>query len=166
MAQSHPGAWPEWGGRVRDAIRMQRDIWNYHAKLDATTTTSAPGGPGRGSTRPTWYFWWRRGRSCGASWRSQPAIWWASVPVSAWASGRAALARPPARVFAGAGSSCCTFPGPLPAHAQLQHYLFEAIPYACLGLGLLLDRAWDGRHPSCEGLVLVVAGLFLLFLPS
>jgi dolichyl-phosphate-mannose--protein O-mannosyl transferase len=70
-------------------------------------------------------------------------------------------------VFAGAGFFLLYLPwGLSPRTLNFSHYLFEAIPYACLGLGLLLDRAWDGRHPLLpRGYVLVVAGLFLLFLP-
>mgnify|MGYP001027528787 CR=1 FL=1 len=55
---------------------------------------------------------------------------------------------------------------PSPRTLNFSHYLFEAIPYACLALGILLDRAWDGRHPLlARGYVVLVAALFLFFLP-
>jgi dolichyl-phosphate-mannose--protein O-mannosyl transferase len=168
MAQSHPASLAEWGGRVGDAVRMQRDIWNYHAKLDATHHYFSAWWTWPFLYRPTWYFWWAQGSLVrGIVALGNPAIWWASVPVSAWAVGTGVRWRDPRRVFAGAGFFMLYLPwGLSPRTLNFSHYLFEAIPYACLGLGLVLDRAWDGRHPLLpRGYVLVAAGLFLLFLP-
>ena len=96
-----------------------------------------------------------------------PAVWWVSVPVSAWAVATGVRWRDPRRVFAGAGFFLLYLPwGLSPRTLNFSHYLFEAIPYACLALGILLDRAWDGRHPLLpRGYVLLVLALFLLFLP-
>ena len=96
-----------------------------------------------------------------------PAVWWVSVPVSAWALATGVRWRDPRRVFAGAGFFLLYLPwGLSPRTLNFSHYLFEAIPYACLALGILLDRAWDGRHPLVpRGYVLLVIALFLLFLP-
>ena len=53
-----------------------------------------------------------------------------------------------------------------PRTLNFSHYLFEAIPYACLSLGMLLDRRWDrGQAVLARGYVVLVAALFLLFLP-
>ena len=75
-----------------------------------------------------------------------PALWWLSVPVTLWALvTRAARTRDPRRLFAAAGFCCLYLPwGVSPRTLNYGHYLFEAIPYACLSLGMLLDRAWDG----------------------
>ncbi len=96
-----------------------------------------------------------------------PAVWWASVPVSLWAVATGVRWRDPRRVFAGAGFFLLYLPwGLSPRTLNFSHYLFEAIPYACLSLGIFLDRAWDGRHPLLpRGYVLLVIALFLLFLP-
>jgi len=46
------------------------------------------------------------------------------------------------------------------------HYLFEALPYACLTLGMLLDREWQGRWAiTARSYVIAVALLFVFFLP-
>ena len=56
--------------------------------------------------------------------------------------------------------------GVSPRTLNFSHYLFEAIPYACLSLGMVLDRAWDGRFGLLARTYLgVVALLFLHFVP-
>jgi dolichyl-phosphate-mannose-protein mannosyltransferase len=168
MAQSHPGSLADWGGRVRDAIAVQRDIWNYHANLTATHTYFSPWWTWPWLYRPTWYFWWSGdGWVRGVVALGNPAVWWASVPVSLWAVWTGVRWRDPRRVFSGAGFFLLYLPwGLSPRTLNFSHYLFEAIPYACLSLGILLDRAWDGRHPLVpRGYVLLVIALFLLFLP-
>jgi dolichyl-phosphate-mannose--protein O-mannosyl transferase len=50
---------------------------------------------------------------------------------------------------------------------NFSHYLFEALPYACLSLGMFLDRGWD-KPPyavPARAYVVVVALLFLFFFP-
>jgi dolichyl-phosphate-mannose--protein O-mannosyl transferase len=70
-------------------------------------------------------------------------------------------------VFAGAGFFFLYLPwGLSPRTLNFSHYLFEAIPYACLSLGVLLDREWDtSRRPAAFGYVALAAALFVLFLP-
>ena len=96
-----------------------------------------------------------------------PAIWWASVPVSLWALVTGIRWRDPRRVFCGAGFFLLYLPwGLSPRTLNFSHYLFEAIPYACLSLGTLLDRRWDdGQALLARGYLLTVVVLFLLFLP-
>ena len=168
MAQSHPRGLAAWWGRVRDVVELQRAIWGYHANLNATHTYFSEWWKWPLLWRPTWYFWWS-----GGSWvrgivaLGNPAIWWASVPVSIWAVATGVRWRDWRRVFAGAGFFLLYLPwGLSPRTLNFSHYLFEAIPYACLALGILLDRAWDGRHPLlARGYVVLAAALFLLFLP-
>ena len=77
-----------------------------------------------------------------------PALWWVSVPVVRLGARHRAAARDPRRLFAGAGFFALYLPwGISPRTLNYSHYLFEAIPYACLSLGLILDRAWDGAGP-------------------
>lgn len=70
-------------------------------------------------------------------------------------------------IFTGAGFFALYLPwGISPRTLNYSHYLFEAIPYACLSLGLLLDRHWSGRlRPLAVGYVTLVVLLFLLFFP-
>jgi dolichyl-phosphate-mannose--protein O-mannosyl transferase len=168
MEQAHPRSLAAWWGRVRDVVQMQRDIWGYHANLTATHHYFSPWWTWPWLWRPTWYFWWSGdGWVRGIVALGNPAVWWASVPAAAWAVGTGAWKRDPRRVFAGAGFFLLYLPwGLSPRTLNFSHYLFEAIPYACLALAILLDRAWDGRHPLlARGYVTIVAALFLLFLP-
>jgi dolichyl-phosphate-mannose--protein O-mannosyl transferase len=70
-------------------------------------------------------------------------------------------------VFTGAGFFALYLPwGVSPRTLNYSHYLFEAIPYACLSLGLLLDRLWNGRlRPLAIGYVALVCLLFAFFFP-
>src|SRR4029077_1113399 len=90
-----------------------------------------------------------------------------SVPVSLWAVATGIRLRDPRRLFAGAGFFALYLPwGISPRTLNYSHYLFEAIPYACLTLGLLLDRLWQARlRPVALGYVILVWAMFLFFLP-
>jgi len=160
--------WMRQGHTVWDAIALQKAIWGYHANLDATHNYFSPWWTWPWLVRPTWYFWWSGDTVVrGIVALGNPAVWWVSVPVSAWAVATGVRWRDPRRVFAGAGFFVLYLPwGLSPRTLNFSHYLFEAIPYACLALGILLDRAWDGRHPLVpRGYMLVVIALFLLSLP-
>ena len=97
-----------------------------------------------------------------------PALWWVSVPVSIWALFTGIRARDPRRAFAGAGFFALYLPwGISPRTLNYSHYLFEAIPYACLTLGMVLDRLWEGRLRLVpRGYVALVVLMFLFFLRS
>jgi dolichyl-phosphate-mannose--protein O-mannosyl transferase len=160
--------WMRQGHTAWEAIRWQRDIWRYHADLTATHNYFSPWWTWPLLVRPTWYFWWSgEGWVRGIVALGNPAIWWASVPAAAWAAATGVRWRDPRRLFAGAGFFFLYVPwGVSPRTLNFSHYLFEAIPYACLALGILLDRAWDGRHPLLpRAYVAVAMVLFLLFLP-
>jgi dolichyl-phosphate-mannose-protein mannosyltransferase len=160
--------WMRQGHTAWEAIRWQRDIWRYHADLTATHAYFSRWWTWPLLYRPTWYFWWSGGGFVrGIVALGNPAIWWASVPAAAWAAITGVRWRDPRRVFAGAGFFLLYLPwGLSPRTLNFSHYLFEAIPYACLSLGIFLDRVWDGRHPLLpRAYVLLALALFLLFLP-
>jgi len=168
MAQAHPQGPSEWWGRVRDVVTTQRAIWRYHADLTATHAYFSRWWTWPFLYRPTWYFWWSgNGVVRGIVALGNPAIWWAAIPAAAWAAITGVRWRDPRRLFAGAGFFFLYVPwGLSPRTLNFSHYLFEAIPYACLSLGIFLDRVWDGRHPLLPRAYVVLAiGLFLLFLP-
>ncbi|MET0555210.1 MAG: phospholipid carrier-dependent glycosyltransferase [Vicinamibacteria bacterium] len=196
-------------------IEWQRGIWRYHSQLNATHPYFSKWWTWPWLYRPTWYYFnavdgWTRGIVA----IGNPALWWASVPVSIWALARGfwrdprlaiagvatcaigiasflgggageamgvllvigglvllAVARPELRdraaLLAGAGFFALYLPwGISPRQLNFSHYLFEAIPYACLSLGLLLDRIWDGRlRPVAIAYVALVVLLFLLYFP-
>jgi dolichyl-phosphate-mannose--protein O-mannosyl transferase len=164
--------WMRQGHTPWEAVTLQKAIWRYHADLTATHSYFSPWWTWPGLLpwlwRPTWYFWWSGdGWVRGIVALGNPAIWWASVPVSVWAVVTGVRWRDPRRVFAGAGFFLLWLPwGLSPRTLNFSHYLLEAIPYACLALGVLLDRAWDGRHPLLpRGYLALVIVLFFLFLP-
>jgi len=168
MAQAHPESLRDWWQRAQAAIAWQHDIWAYHAHLNATHTYFSPWWTWPWLYRPAWYFWnSSEGTVRGIIALGNPAIWWASVPVSLWALVTGIRWRDPRRVFCGAGFFLLYLPwGLSPRTLNFSHYLFEAIPYACLSLGTLLDRRWDdGQALLARGYLLTVVVLFLLFLP-
>jgi dolichyl-phosphate-mannose--protein O-mannosyl transferase len=160
--------WMRQGHSAWEAVTLQKAIWDYHAHLDATHSYFSEWWKWPLLWRPTWYSWWSGdGWIRGIVALGNPALWWAAVPVSAWAVVTGVRWRDPRRVFAGAGFFFLYLPwGLSPRTLNFSHYLFEAVPYACLALGILLDRTWDGRHPLLvRGYVVAAALLFLLFLP-
>jgi dolichyl-phosphate-mannose-protein mannosyltransferase len=168
MLQAHPSTAGAWWERVGDVVRVQRDIWSYHANLRATHTYFSPWWTWPFLYRPTWYFWWSgNGVVRGIIAIGNPAIWWAAVPAAAWALVSGLRGRDARRVFIGSGFFLLYLPwGLSPRTLNFNHYLFEAIPYACLALAMLLDAAWDGpQRPVALGYVALVVALFLVFLP-
>ena len=159
---------PPWQAPL-DLWKLQVEVWNYHANLKADHPYFSEWWTWPWLYRPTWYhFEQAEGTIHGIVAIGNPALWWVSVPVSAWALVSGLRARDFARTFAGAGFFALYVPwGLSPRTLNYNHYLFEAIPYACLSLGLLLDRYWDDerlRWLARAYLGLVVA-LFLFFCP-
>jgi dolichyl-phosphate-mannose-protein mannosyltransferase len=168
MQQAHPASARDWWQRVIDVVQVQREIWRYHANLRATHTYFSAWWTWPFLYRPTWYFWWSGGGMVrGIIAIGNPEIWWASLPAAGWALVSGVRGRDARRLFIGAGFFMLYLPwGLSPRTLNFSHYLFEAIPYACLALGLLLDRAWDGRRRWLALLYLaIVVALFLVFLP-
>jgi dolichyl-phosphate-mannose--protein O-mannosyl transferase len=154
--------WETW----RDLVEVQKEVWRYHANLQADHPYFSKWYTWPFLYRPTWYYFKDLGTEVrGIVALGNPALWWLSVPVTVWALVTGAQARDWRRLFTGAGFCCLYLPwGISPRTLNYSHYLFEAIPYACLSLGLLLDRHWD-RSWTARAYVLAVILLFLFFLP-
>jgi dolichyl-phosphate-mannose-protein mannosyltransferase len=150
-------------------VETQKAIWNYHAGLTATHSYFSNWYTWPWLYRPTWYFFRQADETVwGIVALGNPALWWASVPVTLWMLVTGALRRDPARLIAGGGFACLYLPwGLSPRTLNFSHYLFEALPYACLGLGLLLDDAWDKPTGGilARAYLGLVIGLFVFFLP-
>jgi dolichyl-phosphate-mannose-protein mannosyltransferase len=160
--------WMRQGHRLGELWPLQKAIWGYHAGLRATHPYFSSWYTWPWLYRPTWYFF--KQDACfvrGIVAIGNPALWWVSVPVSIWALVTGIRARDPRRAFAGAGFFALYLPwGISPRTLNYSHYLFEAIPYACLTLGLFLDRLWEGRLRLVpRGYVALVVLMFLFFLP-
>lgn len=165
---------PEWalapdglGPFLAELWQEQKNVWGYHANLNATHPYFSPWYTWPWLYRPTWYHYKAEGVVRGVIALGNPLLWWASVPVTLWALLTGLRRFDPRRLFAAAGFLLLYLPWALsPRTLNFSHYLFEAMPYACLALGLLLDRAWDSRFDwAARGYVVAVAVLFLFFYP-
>ena len=91
------------------------------------------------------------------------------MPVSFWAIITGARARDPRRLFSGLGYFFLYLPwGISPRTLNYSHYLFEAIPYACLSLGTILDLNWDAagwRRLAARSYLALVVAMYFFFLP-
>jgi len=160
--------WMAQGHSLNELLPLQKSIWRYHADLRATHPYFSKWYTWPLLYRPTWYYFKQTGETIrGIVAIGNPALWWASVPVTLWALVTGARDRDPRRLFSGLGFCAMYLPwGLSPRTLNYSHYLFEAIPYACLSLGDLLDRAWESRFsPLARGYVALAIFLFFFFLP-
>jgi dolichyl-phosphate-mannose--protein O-mannosyl transferase len=166
------GPWMGQGHELRELPEHTKAIWSYHAGLRATHPYFSKWYTWPALYRPTWYYFNQDPEAKlvrGIVAIGNPALWWASVPVTLWALVTGARARDPRRLFSGLGFCFLYLPwGLSPRTLNYSHYLFEAIPYACLSLGVLLDRHWDAPGPGrllARGYVALVVAMFFFFLP-
>jgi dolichyl-phosphate-mannose--protein O-mannosyl transferase len=160
--------WMLQGHSAREVVELQGSIWQYHANLRAEHPYFSSWYTWPWLHRPTWYYYQQEGETVrGIVALGNPALWWASVPASLWVLRSGLLRRDPRRLFAAFGFLCLYLPwGISPRTLNYSHYLFEAIPYTCLALAMLMDESWDGRFGSIpRAYLLVVVALFLFFLP-
>jgi dolichyl-phosphate-mannose-protein mannosyltransferase len=158
-------------GALKRLVLEQRNVWSYHANLNATHPYFSKWWTWPWLYRPTWYFFENKGDVVrGIIAVGNPALWWLSVPAAAWALFTGAQARDRRRLFAGAGFCLLYLPwGLAPRTLNYSHYLFEAIPYACLCVGMMLDFHWDEPRgpgaPLARSYVAVTVLIFLVFVP-
>lgn len=156
------------GRALVDLAAEQRRVFRYHADLRATHPYFSSWYSWPWLYRPTWYYFKQEaGLVRGIVAIGNPAVWWASVPVTLWALLSGFRARDPRRLFAACGFLLLYLPwGISPRTLNYSHYLFEAIPYACLSLGMLLERSWDTPNGGlARGYLVAVALLFAFFYP-
>jgi dolichyl-phosphate-mannose-protein mannosyltransferase len=166
----HPRSFADVRLSLGDMVEEQSRVWEYHANLRAQHPYFSSWYTWPWLYRPTWYYFNQPPDSNvvrGIVAIGNPGIWWVSVPVSLWAVLVGARRRDVWLLFSGLGFFALFLPwGISPRKLNYSHYLFEAIPYACLSLGNLLDRTWDepGAWAPRAYLILVVL-LFLYFYP-
>ncbi len=157
-----------WAQRLHELLLEQGRVWTYHATLNATHPYFSAWYTWPWLVRPTWYYFMGDANIHGVIALGNPLLWWLSVPVTLWAVVSGFLERRFWRVFCGLGFFALYLPwGLSPRTLNFSHYLFEAIPYACLSLGALLDLYWDGEWSGVAARVYVVAValMFLFLLP-
>ena len=162
--------WMMQGHALSELWPHTRAIWRYHADLQATHPYFSKWYTWPWLYRPTWYYFNQSEAEQvvrGIVAIGNPVLWWSSVPVTLWAIVSGARARDPRRLLSGLGYCLLYLPwGLSPRTLNYSHYLFEAIPYACLSLGNLLDRHWDGAaRPVARSYLAFVVVMFLFFLP-
>ncbi len=164
--------WLRQGHDLVDLWPHTKAIWRYHADLRATHPYFSKWYTWPLLYRPTWYYFNQDSKDeivRGIVAIGNPVLWWASVPVTVWALVTGLRARDPRRLFSGFGYCFLYLPwGISPRTLNYNHYLFEAIPYACLSLGMLLDRHWDASPPRrqlARGYVVLLVVMFFFFLP-
>ena len=164
--------WMQQGHSLKDLWPHTKAIWSYHAGLRATHPYFSKWYTWPWLVRPTWYYFNQNTEESvvrGIVAIGNPALWWVSIPVSLWAVYTGARARDPRRLFSGLGYFFLYLPwGLSPRTLNYSHYLFEAIPYACLSLGTVLDLNWDAagwRRIAARSYLAVVVALYFFFLP-
>ena len=157
--------WMRQGHELKELLPLQKAIWRYHADLRATHPYFSRWYTWPLLYRPTWYYFKQTGETIrGIVALGNPVLWWASVPVTVWALVTGTKEKDARRLFSGLGFCAMYLPwGISPRTLNYSHYLFEAIPYACLSLGALLDRGGDGKWARVYVALVVV--LFFFFLP-
>lgn len=148
--------WDRGWGRV---LTWQRDMWNYHAHLQATHPYSSPWWSWPIMLRPTWYYFhdWKDvpGKSgISGVWAIGNAfIWWASVPALgyiaflAWRDRLKSLG-----MVSLLGFGLWAMWGVQPRPLLYMHYMFESIPFACIALAYIFYQMWNGEsvEPASE----------------
>jgi dolichyl-phosphate-mannose-protein mannosyltransferase len=160
--------WMLQGHTLAETVGLQRAIWRYHADLKADHPYFSHWYTWPWLYRPTWYHFKADGIVVrGILAVGNPALWWASVPAAALALLSCRRRVNPPLLFAGAGFFALYLPwGLSPRTLNFSHYLFEAIPYACLCLGLFLDRHWTGpAGPLARGYLVLAILLFVMLFP-
>ncbi len=158
------------GHNLGEVFQMQKNMWGYHANLNASHSYSSPWWQWPLMIRPTWYYYhdWKNGLISGIVAIGNPAIWWTSIPallamtVVAW---RKKLWPGVFAVVMGLGMYLMWAIQPRPL--VFMHYMFETIPFAVLSVAYFLDRLWHDEdwEPVASTYVLLVAGLFAFFYP-
>ena len=104
--------WMRQGHTLWDMVTLQRDIWSYHANLNATHPYFSRWWTWPWLYRPTWYFFkyegaWTRGILA----LGNPALWWAASPSPCGPSSPGSASATRAGSSRGRASAFSTCPG-------------------------------------------------------
>lgn len=134
------------------AIFQQRDMWQYHAGLQATHPYSSPWWSWPIMLRPTWYYFHdlKNGTVAGVWAIGNAFIWWLSVPALAytgylaWRDKLKSLG-----LITLMGFGLWIMWGVQPRPLLYMHYMFETIPFACMAIAYISYMLWYGK-PNFE----------------
>lgn len=139
-----------WGQGWYKVLNQQADMWRYHMDLHVNHPYESPWWSWPLMLRPTWYAFDSKDGNIAGIWAIGNAfIWWATVPAlfSAWYLAiRDKKSSLGAVALLGLGMWVCW--GIKPRPLIFMHYLFEAIPFACMALAYLGWRFWESAKTN------------------
>ncbi|MBC8143347.1 MAG: phospholipid carrier-dependent glycosyltransferase [Armatimonadetes bacterium] len=131
-------------------LTQQGDMYNYHSQLVADHHYDSPAWSWPLMLRPVWYYFNSVGSQGHETVRGiwcigNAFVWWAILPtmaVAAWQAVRMRRTNLGFLALMGLGQWFCWL-----AKARglnFLHYLFEIIPFVCIGLAYFLITLWNG----------------------
>lgn len=135
---------------IKETIDMQKGIYTYHKNLRDPHPYYSEWYTWPFLIRPTWYYFrdFKDGTMAGIIALGNPAIWWSSIFVTIFSIYRAIKEKQAHLLYIGLGFIILYLPWAVsPRIKNFNHYLFEAIPYACLSITYLISYLWEkGNH--------------------
>jgi dolichyl-phosphate-mannose--protein O-mannosyl transferase/Gpi18-like mannosyltransferase len=131
---------------VEDIWNMQKGIFSYHKNLRDPHPYYSEWYTWPFLTRPTWYYFrdFKNGTMGGIIALGNPAIWWSSIFATIFVIYQGIKEKKSALLYVGLGFIVLYLPWAVsPRIKNFSHYLFEAIPYACLSLTYIVGYMWD-----------------------
>jgi len=134
------------GHNLHDIFKMQVDIFNYHKNLRDPHPYYSEWYTWPFLIRPTWYYFrdFKDGTIGGIIALGNPIIWWSSLFAVGFVLYKAIKDKMANLLYVGLAFIALYLPWAVsPRVKNYNHYLFEAIPYACLALVYILSSLWD-----------------------
>lgn len=138
---------------IKETIDMQKGIYTYHKNLRDPHPYYSEWYTWPFLIRPTWYYFrdFKDGTMGGIIALGNPAIWWSSVFVTIFSLYKAIKEKQAHLLYIGLGFIILYLPWAVsPRIKNFSHYLFEAIPYACLSITFLIGYLWDKGNKNIE----------------
>jgi len=134
------------GHNINDVLNMQVGIFNYHKNLRDPHPYYSEWYTWPFLIRPTWYYFrdFKDGTLGGIIALGNPAIWWGSLFAVGFVLYKAIKDKMANLLYVGLAFIALYLPWAVsPRIKNYNHYLFEAIPYACLAIVFILGSLWD-----------------------
>ncbi len=136
------------GEGLVELVQLHKNMYRYHATLQATHPYASPWWSWPLLLRPMWYHYeaaggWMKGVFAVGN----PVVWWALLPAFAASAFRAR--RSAADAFAAAGFALAYLPYAFVGRLLFVYHFAPVLPFGYLSLGTCLDRVrgrWRGRE--------------------
>ncbi len=138
---------------IKETIDMQKGIYTYHKNLRDPHPYYSEWYTWPFLIRPTWYYFrdFKDGTMAGIIALGNPAIWWSSIFVTIFSIYQAIKYKKAHLLYIGLGFVILYLPWAVsPRIKNFSHYLFEAIPYACLSITYLISYLWEKGDRKLE----------------